>query len=128
VHTENLVIAVNPKVVVISRHEHLLGRAVEYLSADKREWAILRVSESEALEDLVQKVEEANPDIVIVSQDELGHDERLLARLNQDCPDVKKVILVSLSENLMEVYSKQKIQVKSVQDLFSEVESQLSKF
>jgi hypothetical protein len=72
-------------------------------------------------------MENANPSIVIISQDELGYDEQLLARLNQDCPQVKKVILVSLSENLMEVYSKQKIRVESVQDLFSEVENQLSK-
>ena len=118
---------VNPKVVVISRRESLLGRAVEYLTADETEWMIIRVSESQDLGDLVRKVEEANPDLVIISQDELEHDARLLARLNQDCPAVNKVILVSLSENLLEVYSKQKIQVKSVKDLFSEVENQLSK-
>ncbi len=124
---DNLVIATHPNVVVISRRESLLGRAVEYLTADEREWTILRVSENQDLGDLVQKVAEANPDIVIVSQDELDCDQRLLAQLNQDCPKVKKVILVSLSENLMEVYSKQKIQVKSVHDLFSEVENQIVK-
>jgi Zn-dependent M32 family carboxypeptidase len=118
---------VNTKVIVISRRESLLGRAVEYLTADEKEWMILRVSDSQNLEDWIQKVEETDPNVVIISQDELGYDEHLLARLNQDCPQVKKVILVSLSENLLEVYSKQKIQVKSVQDLFSEVENQLSK-
>ena len=106
---ENLVNVVNPNVVVISRRESLLGCAVEYLTADEKDWMILRVSESQDLGDLVQMLEEANPNIVVISQDELGHDERLLERLNQDCPQVKKVILVSLSENLMEVYSKQKI-------------------
>ena len=129
VNAKSLVNAVkpNPRVVVISRRESLLGRAVEYLTADEKEWMILRVSESQDLGELVQKVEEANPNIVIISQDEHDYNERLLARLNQDCPDVKKVILISLMENFMEVYSKQKIQVKSVQDLFSQVENQLSK-
>ena len=123
---ENSIGVVNPKVVVISRRESLLGRAVEYLTADEKEWMILQVSESLDLGCLVQKVEEAHPDIVIISQDEPGHDEQLLARLHHDCPAVKKVIVVSLSENLLEVYSKQKFQVESVKDLFSEVEKQMS--
>ncbi len=100
---------------------------MEHLTADEKEWIVLRVSANEDLGDLVQKVDQANPDIVILSEDELGHDQQLLARLNQDCPALKKVIRVSLSENLLEVYSKQKIQVNSVGDLFSEVENQLSK-
>ena len=127
VNVKNLVNAVKPKVVVISRHESLLGRAVEYLTADEKEWMILKVSESQNLADLVRKVEEVNPNIVIISWNERGYDERLSTQLLQDCPELKKVILVSLSENLMEVYGKQRIQVKSVEDLFSEVENQFSK-
>ncbi len=127
VNMETLVNIVKPRVVVISRRESLLGRAVEYLTTDEREWMILRVSESRNLADLVQKVEEANPTIVIISQNECGYDEQLSTRLMQACLELKKVILVSLSENLLEVYCKQKIQVKSVQDLFSEVENQFSK-
>lgn len=127
VNVENLVNIVKPKVVVISRCESLLGCAMEYLTADEKEWMIVRVSESRDLGDLVQKVETANPNIVIISRDELDYGERLLAQLNQNCPQVEKVIFVSLSENLMEVYSKQKIQVKSVQDIFSEVDNQFSK-
>ena len=128
VHMENL-INVNhekPKVVVISRHESLLGRAVEYLMADEREWMILRASTDQNSADLVQKVEEVNPAVVIISQDERAKDEQLSMRLLQGCLELKKVILVSLEENLLEVYCKQKIRVKSVNDLFSEVENQFS--
>ena len=126
VNMENLVTIVKPKVVVISRRESLLGRAVEYLTADEKEWMILRAFENQNILDLIQEVQRANPNIVIISQNERGNDERFSTQLLQACPELKKVILVSLSENLMEVYCKQKIQVKSTQDLFSEVENQFS--
>lgn len=124
---EDLVHPIKPKVVVISRRDSLLGCAVEYLTADEREWVILGISENQVLEDLVRKVEKANPQIVIISQGEFGNDAQLSIRLMLDCPELRKVILVSLSENLMEVYWKQKIQVSRVEDLFSEVENQFSK-
>ena len=124
---ESLVNIVKPRVVVISRRESLLGRAVEYLTADEREWMILRVFDGQNTPDLIQKVKEANADIVIISLDERAYDQRFSTQLLQACAELKKVILVSLSENLMEVYCKQKIQVNSVQDLFSEVESEFSK-
>jgi hypothetical protein len=123
---ENLVTVVKPKVVVISRREGLLGRAVEYLTVDEKEWMILRAFDNQNILDLIQEVKRANPNIVIISQNERGNDERFSTQLLQACPELKKVILVSLSENLMEVYCKQKIQVKSTQDLFSEVENQFS--
>ena len=123
---ENPLTSISPRVVVISRRESLLGRAVEYLTADEREWTILRVSDSKTLAGLVQKVEEANPNIVIISREENSHDEQLSVRLLEVCADLKKVIMVSLNENLIEIYCKQKIRVNSVQDLFSEVGTHFS--
>ena len=125
-NAENLVNEVQPKVAVVSRHESLLGCAIENLVGGYREWTFLQSSEDQNVKDLVQKVKEANPDIVIVPQNELAYDGQLLMRLSQDFPELKKVIFVSLSENLLEVYSKQTLQINSVQDLFSEVENQFS--
>ena len=124
---KNLVNLVKPRVVVISRRESLLGRAVEYLTADEREWVIIRAFNNQNVQDLIRKVEEANPTIVIISQDGQTNDEQLSMRLLQDCLELKKVILVSLEENMIEIYCKQRIQVKSAQDLFSEVENQFLK-
>ena len=124
---KNLVNLVKPRVVVISRRESLLGRAVEYLTADEREWVIIRAFNNQNVQDLIRKVEEANPTIVIISQDGQTNDEQLSMRLLQDCLELKKVILVSLEENMIEIYCKQRIQVNSVQDLFSEVENQFLK-
>ncbi len=53
VNMENLVTIVKPKVVVISRRESLLGRAVEYLTADEKEWMILRAFENQNILDLI---------------------------------------------------------------------------
>lgn len=127
VNMEPLVTIVKPRVVIISRRESILEYAVESLTANEREWMILKASESQNLADLVQNVEEANPNIVIISENERSYDERLSTQLMQECSDLKKVILVSLSENLLEVYCKQKIRVNSVEDLFSEVENHFSK-
>jgi hypothetical protein len=124
---ENLASIVKPRVVVISSCESLLGRAVEYLTSDEKEWMILRAFESRNLAELVQKVEQANPNIVIISQVERDFDEQFSMQLIKACPELQKVIFVILSENLMEVYCRQRIQVNSTQDLFSVVENQFSK-
>jgi len=117
-------VAMNSRVLIISRHESLLGRAVEHIVTEEREWMVLRVSDNEDVTDVVRKVDEAGPNIVVISQDEPANDERLSMLVLQDCLTVKKVIIVSLSANEIEVYHKQKIQVKSPQDLFLEVERQ----
>jgi hypothetical protein len=57
---------------------------------------------------------------------ERADDEQFSIRLMQACPELRKVILLSLSENLMEVYCKQSIQVNSVDDLYSAIEEQFS--
>ncbi|MEK6753239.1 MAG: hypothetical protein AABZ00_13360 [Chloroflexota bacterium] len=119
-------ISVKPKVVVISRRESLLGCAVEYLTTDEKEWMVLLVSECHTIPDVSRKVAEANPNIVILSRKERGYDEHLSAQLLQDCPELNKVILVSLSENFMEVYGRQRIQVKSVEDIYAVVDDQFS--
>ncbi len=126
VNVENLMISVKPKVVVISRRESLLGCAVEYLTTDEKEWMVLLVSECHTISDVSRKVAEANPNIVILSRKERGYDEQLSAQLLQDCPELNKVILVSLSENFMEVYGRQRIQVKSVEDIYAVVDEQFS--
>ncbi len=123
---DNLIDGSKPKVVVVSRRESLLGRAVEYLTADGREWVILRAVDSQSAADLVKKVEEASPDTVVISRDEHTNDQRLFVQLLRDCMGLKKVVVVSLQENMIEVYCKQRIQVKSAQDLFSEIEKQFS--
>lgn len=126
VNMEDLVSVAHPRALVISRRESLLGRAVEYLTTDEREWMVLNASEFHNTAELLQKVDELHPAIVVISNDGHSNDGQLSMRILQGCRDVEKVITVSLQENMIEVYSKQKIQVRSAQDLFSEVENQFS--
>ncbi|HNK63145.1 MAG TPA: hypothetical protein PLE14_03795 [Anaerolineales bacterium] len=123
-NAEYIVDTMKSKVLVISRHESLLGRAVEHIVTEEREWMVLRASDDDNVMDIVRKVDEAGPNIVVISQDEPANDERLSMLVLHECLTVKKVIIVSLNANEIEVFYKQRIQVKSPQDLFLEVERQ----
>jgi len=128
IKAENSIDIVNPRVLVISRRESLIGTMLERLIPIEKDWMVLQVSEDQKVVDLIQKVNEKNPNIVVVPQDEYISDEQLFLRFLQDCSEIKKVITVSLQENKIEVYCKQKVQIKSSQDLLSEVNKQLFNF
>lgn len=122
---ENLLSTIKPRVLVISRCESLLGIAVESLAVDAKDWMVLRTYEGETTADLIEKVNEVNPGIVIIPQNDVEMDDPLFIRMLQDCTGIQKVICFSLQENALEVYCKRKIQVDSAQDLFLEVDNQL---
>ncbi|MBI5353041.1 MAG: hypothetical protein HZB50_10415 [Chloroflexi bacterium] len=122
---ENLSGTTKPRVLVISRCESLLGIAVESLAVDEKDWMVLRIYEGEITGDLVEKVKELDPGIVIIPQSDTEIEDPLFMRILQDCVGIQKMISFSLQENTLEVYCKRKIQVKSSQDLFSEVDNQL---
>ena len=116
--------AIKSKVLVISRRESLLGRTVEYLVPAERQWKVLRISKEQDADELIQRLDEESPDVVVISQDDYVDDKQLSIRVLRECVEIKKVVMVSLEENMIEVYCKQRMQIKSAQDLFSEVENQ----
>ena len=115
-----------PRVLVISRCESLLGIAVESLVANEKEWMVLRTFEGENTRDLIEKINQVNPSIVIIPQDDPEIGDQFLVRMLQGNDEGRKVISLSLQENLLEVHSKRTVQITSTQDIVSEVERQLS--
>ena len=110
------------KTIVLWVLDDLLSSSVELFLTAQKGWNVINISDEQHLNTVLQIVDKVNPDVVIL------HKEKQTGRLDvphvllQNHPNLK-VITVSLKNNLMEVYSKQNILVKSTADLISAVEA-----
>jgi hypothetical protein len=110
------------RTIVLWGREDLLGSSVELFLTSQKEWHVVSISDEETLEALNLAVEKVRPDVVFIHQGDQSGDSQLPVRLLQDHPGLK-VITFNLQNNLMEVYGKQNIMVKSASDLIAVVEA-----
>jgi len=113
---------VKSKTIVMWGREDLLSSSVELFLTNQKGWEVISISNEESFNALLQAVDKMHPDVVIIHQGDRSANSSLPMQLIQDHPGLK-VITLSLQDNLMEVYSKQKILVKAASDLISVVES-----
>lgn len=112
----------NSKTIVLWGREDLLSTSVELFLTGQKGWNVVNISSEDDFEALIQAVDKVNPDVVILQQGNRAGNSNLPIKLLKDHPGLK-VITVSLNDNLMEVYSKQNILIKSASDLISVVEA-----
>ena len=112
-----------PKTVVIWGSEDILSSSVEHLITSKEDWKVVSVSNNECMEALFEAVESIRPEIVIIMQETHGGPTNVALRLLRDHPAIR-VILLSLENNLMDVYSKQKIFTQEASDLITAIEKE----
>lgn len=110
------------KTVVLLGRESLFGSSVEILLSVEKIWQIVRISNDQSFNKLLRNVKAAKPNVVILYQAQHTGDTRLLARLLRDCPGLK-VITVNPDDNVMEVYTKQTVWLREVNDLLATVEN-----
>ncbi len=110
------------KTVILWGREDPLGRGVEYFLANRKGWEVIRITDTADTDNLFEAVEKVKPDCIILYQGDCASETDLPAQLMKECPKLK-VIVVSLENNSLEVYNKQKVWVKDVSDLFSIVEA-----
>jgi len=110
------------KTIVLWGREDLLSSSVELFLTARKGWHVINISSEENLDALLLAVDKVHPDVVILQEGDRAGNSDLPIKLVQDYPGLK-VIIVSLNDNLMEVYSKQNILVKSASDLISVVEA-----
>jgi DNA-binding NarL/FixJ family response regulator len=110
------------KTIVLWGREDLLSSSVELFLTAQKGWKVINISNEENFDALLLAVDKEHPDVVILQQGDRAGNSNLPIKLLQDHPGLK-VITVSLNDNLMEVYSKQNILVKSASDLISVVEA-----
>ena len=111
------------KKIVIWDCEDILSSSIKFFLAAKEDWQVVSIVEKGGLETLKQAVETTQPDIVIIHQAYHNVSTNLSLQLLQDYP-VIKVITMSLEDNLMEIYSKQKILIKQASDLIAVIEDE----
>jgi len=110
------------RTIVLWGREDLLSSSVELFLTSQKGWRVVSISDKENLEALSLAVEKVHPDVVFIHQGDQSGDSHLPMKLLRDHPGLK-VITFSLQDNLMEVYGKQNIMVKSASDLIAVVEA-----
>jgi len=109
------------KTIVVWGKEDTLKSSIEYFLSARKNWKVVSISNVEDPKALLLAVKTTQPDIVIIYQGCHGCPTYLPLQLLQDYP-VIKVITISLENNMIEVYSKQKIMIKQASDLIAAIE------
>ena len=107
--------------IVVWGREDLLSFSVELFLTRQKEWHVVSLSDEGNIEALILAIDKLNPNVVCIHQDNRTENSNLPMQLLQNHPGMK-VITFSLQDNLIEVYSKHNIMVKSASDLISVVE------
>ena len=110
------------KTIVLWGREDLLSSSVELFLATQKGWNVISISNEENFDTLLLALEKVHPSVVIIQQGDCTGNSNLPMKLIQDHSGLM-VITVNPNDNLMEVYSKQNILVKSASDLISVVEN-----
>ena len=100
----------------------MLSSYVKHLLTTQNGWEVVNLSIERTLGDVLRTIDKANPEIVIIQQGDRNCDSATPTILMQACPNLQ-VLTLSLTSNLMEVYSKQDILIKSANDFISVIEA-----
>ena len=113
------------KIIVVWGNDDLLGSSIEYFLSGKEGWKVYCVSKEEELDALIQAAGNEPIDLLILHHGDKKDIADSPFRLLQDYPSMR-VISISLENNVMEVYSKQKILVQQASDLIMAIENATS--
>jgi hypothetical protein len=108
--------------VVIWGGDDLFSTSLEYLLTTKENWKVVSISNKEDLDSLLLVEDPTNLDITIIHQGYLNSEENLPVSLLKDHPAIK-VIMLSLENNLLDIYSKQEILIERSSDLITAIEN-----
>ena len=121
-----------PGKVVLWGEDELLTRAMEMLLMDQQTepWQVIRLAAHMGNASIVETIRRIMPDLVIIYQAKPYKDCDPLIKLLHEQPDLAvladqpeaRVIIVSLENNVVQVYSKHSITVRQVSDLLSVIE------
>lgn len=107
------------KTIILWGQDDLLSWAVNLLLLKYRGWTVIRVSNEDGPEALVEVIEKAHPKAVIVYESDVMACP--VTRLLEDFPRLR-LITINSNNNDTEVYNKQTIRIKEGSDLVSIIE------
>jgi len=112
------------KTIVFWGREDILSCSVEHFLATQKEWNVLNISHEESLEAMIHVVDDANPDVIVIHQENYVDELNPPTFLLRNHPGLK-VIAFSPDNTTLEVYSKQDFLVKSSSEFISVVKANL---
>ena len=115
-------VVTSPKTIVLWGNDDMLSSYVEVLLTTQNGWEVVNLPIERTLGEVLRTIDMTNPEIVIIQQGDRNCDSAAPAILMQSCPNLQ-VLTLSLTSNIMEVYSKQDILIKSAVDFISIIEA-----
>lgn len=109
------------KLIVVLGDQNILRKSVETILATKPDWKVISTASLEELEQAGEVAARVHPELVFILEG--CHDDRLALKLFMEYPTCK-VIQISLEDNLMDVYSIQKIWFDRPADLLKVIEAE----
>ena len=110
------------KLILLCGGEDILSSSIEFTLSTRDDWKVFSISNLKGCETLRKAMETLHPDIVIIHQEFHQDPKHLILQLLMDHPTIK-VIMVSLENNMIEVYSKQNILAQEASDLITVIEN-----
>lgn len=107
------------KTAIVWGREDLLGWTVEFLLHASDDWEVVRVPELRATRDVLRQVEQSQSEVVILYQGNSPVENGLVMRLLEMG---QRVIQVDPQSNVMEVYSRKEVQMRSAADFMAIVQ------
>lgn len=114
------------KTIVLWGREDLLSSSVEIFLTTQKGWRVINISNEENFDALLVAINKVHPDVVIIHLGNCTGVLNLPTELFRSLPDVK-VITLSSKDNLIEIYNKQNVIVRSASDLISAIEADTAK-
>ena len=105
-----------PKTIMLWGQEDLLGFTIELILSTQKGWRVINIASEGNCDALFQTVDKVGPDVIIFHKENFDNNFQLPTALFKNRPNLK-VFTANLSNNTIEVYSKQNIKIKSSSDL-----------
>lgn len=106
------------KVILLCGQDDVLSSYVENFLTTQKGWHVVRIAIEQDYAALTKIVDKVKPMIVILELGNRSSGFNVPGNLLRDHPELK-VLTLSLTDNLMEVYSKQNILIETADDLIS---------
>lgn len=98
----------------------MLSSFVKLFLTTQKEWNVVNISIEQDFSTWIQEVDKANPDVIILQQGDLTCNSNLPMILMQRHQEVK-LITLNLDNNMIEVFNKENVLVKSGADLIAAI-------
>jgi hypothetical protein len=107
-----------PRTAILWGPKDLLAEAIESILTTASNWLVIKLSDSQDVNQLGREVERVKAEIVIINQSRGSENLPPPISLIENFPELR-IITINPKNNLMEIYDKQTVCIKEVFDLLS---------